>query len=147
MNLNDNDIEKVTQLLNLQKTELEKLHDLLANELAILKARDLKELEKEAQKKERLLTNINQLDQAISQQSDIKSLQENSLFCEQVTEIITLLTNCKKQNEINGQIINNSQIAINRFKGMLQQSIANNSMTYDNKGKTNINLNSIGIKA
>jgi flagella synthesis protein FlgN len=147
MNLSDNDIQKVTQLLSLQKSELDKLHDLLANELAILKARDLAELEKQAQEKELLLKNINQLDQAISQQSDLKSLQENSLFSEQVTEIITLLGDCKKQNEINGQIINNSQIAINRFKGMLQQSIANNSMTYDNKGKTNINLNSIGIKA
>jgi len=147
MNLSDNDIQKVTQLLSLQKSELDKLHDLLANELAILKARDLAELEKQAQEKELLLKNINQLDQAISQQSDLKSLQDNNLFSEQVTEIITLLGDCKKQNEINGQIINNSQIAINRFKGMLQQSIANNSMTYDNKGKTNINLNSIGIKA
>jgi len=147
MNFTDQDIEKITQLLNLQKSELGKLHDLLANELIILTARDLTELEKKAQEKELLLKNINQLDQAINQQSDLKSLKENNFFSEEVTEIITLLENCKKQNEINGQIINNSQIAINRFKGMLQQSIANNSMTYDNKGKTNINLNSIGIKA
>jgi len=147
MNSANSDIQNITQLLSLQKNELEKLHNLLTNELAILKARDLSELEKKAQEKELLLKNINQLDQALSQKTSLKVLQEDENFSAQVAEITSLLSGCKKQNEINGQIINNSQIAINRFKNMLQHSIANNSMTYDNKGKTNINLNSIGIKA
>lgn len=141
------DNNKVNELLAMQTNELHKLCDLLDNELAILKQRDLAQLEQNSQSKEQLLNNINQLDQALSIQISPQELKANTLFQEQVQTINQLLQACKNKNEVNGQIINNSQVAINRFKGMLQQSIANNSMTYDNKGQTNINTNSIGVKA
>ncbi|NQY37066.1 MAG: flagellar protein FlgN [Alteromonadaceae bacterium] len=140
-------IPHVAELLNKQEAELTKLHALLSNELEILKTRELSVLEQAASDKEQSLTKINQLDQAISQETTFALLQEDEDFAEQVSTIVNLLTECKKQNEINGQIINNSQIAINRFKGMLQKSITNNSMTYDQKGRTNISNSSIGIKA
>jgi len=145
--ITDFDNSKINELLQMQQNELEKLSSLLNHEFDVLKDRDLVTLEQKAQEKEQLLNNINQLDQALSQQIRPAELKENKQFTEQVTTITTLLGECKKQNEINGQIINNSQVAINRFKGMLQQSISNNSMTYDNKGQTSINTNSIGIKA
>jgi len=138
---------EVAELLNLQETELTKLYELLCNELDILKKRELTLLEQQATKKEKLLTGINQLDQSISQHATLTELKKDALFSKQISHITQLLNDCKKQNEINGQIINNSQIAIHRFKGMLQKSIANNSMTYDKKGLTNINIRSIGIKA
>jgi flagellar biosynthesis protein FlgN len=138
---------KVDELLNLQITELAKLQTLLSHELDILKNRELAILEEKSKEKEQVLSNINQLDQAISQHSSLKELQTDPDFSEKTKQIIKLLHDCKQQNETNGQIISNSQVSINRFKGMLQQSIANNSMTYDDKGKTNININSIGIKA
>ena len=137
----------VAELLNKQEEELTKLHALLSNELEILKARELSVLEQSAAEKEQSLKKINLLDQAISKQTTFAELQEDENYAEQVGRIVSLLTDCKKQNEVNGQIINNSQIAINRFKGMLQKSISDNSMTYDQKGKTNVNTKSIGIKA
>ena len=140
-------IPHVAELLNKQEAELTKLHALLSNELEILKTRELSVLEQAASDKEQSLTKINQLDQAISQETTFALLQEDEDFAEQVSTIVNLLTECKKQNEINGQIINNSQIAINRFKGMLQKSITNNSMTYDQKGRTNISNSSMEIKA
>ncbi|NQY63087.1 MAG: flagellar protein FlgN [Alteromonadaceae bacterium] len=141
------DIPHVTELLNKQEAELTKLHTLLSNELEILKTRELSVLEQAAAEKEQSLTKINQFDQAISQQTTFALLLEDENFAEQVNRIVNLLTECKKQNEMNGQIINNSQIAINRFKGMLQKSMSNNTMTYDQKGRTNISNSSIGIKA
>ena len=104
-------------------------------------------LEQASADKEAILNKINLLDKEISHYTSLDVLQEDENYSEQVSRIINLLHECKKQNEINGQIINNSQIAINRFKNMLQKSISNNTMTYDSKGKTSISNKSIGIKA
>jgi len=137
----------VTLLLNNQEAELTKLHSLLCNELEILKNRELSVLEQASAEKEAILNKVNLLDKEISQSTSLELLQQDENHSEQVSRIINLLRDCKQQNEVNGQIINNSQIAINRFKGMLQKSISNNTMTYDNKGKTSISNRSIGIKA
>ncbi len=139
--------ETITPLLNNQEHELTKLHTLLCNELEILKKRELSVLEQASAEKEAILTKVNLLDKEISHYASLETLQQDTIHSEQVARIINLLHECKKQNEINGQIINNSQIAINRFKHMLQKSISNNSMTYDSKGKTTISKTSIGIKA
>lgn len=141
------DNAKVTPLLNSQETELTKLHALLCSELEILKKRELSILEQASAEKEAILTKVNQLDKEISHYASLDDLQQNETYREQVARIINLLQDCKQQNEVNGQIINNSQIAINRFKNMLQKSISNNTMTYDSKGKTSISNISVGIKA
>ena len=137
----------VILLLNNQEAELTNLHSLLCNELEILKNRELSILEQASAEKEAILNKVNQIDQEISKNTSLEVLQQDINHSEQVSRIINLLRDCKQQNEVNGQIINNSQIAINRFKGMLQKSISNNTMTYDNKGKTSISNTSIGIKA
>ncbi|GAA6170821.1 flagellar export chaperone FlgN [Colwellia sp. KU-HH00111] len=141
------DADKISSLLTRQEMELTNLNGLLCNELEILKNRDLSVLEQASADKEALLTKINQLDKEISHYTSLEQLKEEPTHSEQVTRIISLLHECKQQNEVNGQIINNSQIAINRFKNMLQKSISNNTMTYDSKGKTSISNKSIGIKA
>jgi len=141
------DTNIITLLLNNQEAELTKLHSLLCNELEILKNRELSILEQASAEKEAILNKVNLLDQEISQSTSLELLQQDANHSEQVSRIINLLRDCKKQNEVNGQIINNSQIAINRFKGMLQKSISNNTMTYDSKGKTSISNRSIGLKA
>ena len=142
-----NDSAMITPLLNNQEAELIKLHSLLCNELEILKNRELSILEQASVEKEAVLNKVNLLDKEISHYASLDDLQKDEAHSEQVARIINLLQDCKQQNEVNGQIINNSQIAINRFKNMLQKSISNNTMTYDNKGKTSISNNSIGIKA
>lgn len=141
------DTNTITTLLNNQEAELTKLHSLLCNELKILKNRELSILEQASAEKEAILNNVNKIDKEISHYTSLDVLQQDENHSEQVSRIINLLHDCKQQNEINGQIINNSQIAINRFKNMLQKSISNNTMTYDNKGKTSISNKSIGIKA
>ncbi len=137
----------IAPLLKNQEAELTKLHSLLCNELDILKKRELALLEQASKEKEAILMKVNQLDKEISHYASLDILQQDENYNEQVSRIINLLHECKKQNEVNGQIINNSQIAINRFKNMLQKSISNNTMTYDSKGKTSISNISIGIKA
>lgn len=139
--------DTVALLLDNQEAELTKLHELLCHELDILKNRELSILEQASAEKEQSLNKINQFDREISQNTSLELLQQDETYREQVSRIINLLHECKKQNEVNGQIINNSQIAINRFKSMLQKSISSNTMTYDSKGKTSISNISVGIKA
>jgi len=141
------DTATIIPLLNNQEAELTKLHSLLCSELEILKNRELAILEQASTEKEAILTKVNQLDKEISHYASLDALQQDETHREQVSRIINLLRDCKKQNEVNGQIINNSQIAINRFKNLLQKSISNNTMTYDSKGKTSISNRSIGLKA
>ena len=137
----------IATLLNTQETKAKQLLDILTHELEILKTRELSILEEKSKEKELCLQEINQLDSAIQQHATIEELKANDTYAAQIEQILDIFQQCKKQNEVNGQIINNSQIAINRFKGMLQKSIANNSLTYDEKGNTNIKTRSIGIKA
>lgn len=140
-------IKHITGLLNEQEKKANELLTILAHELEILKTRELSVLEEKSQEKEACLNQINDLDIAIKQYTSLEELRSNEQFAVQVDNILTTFKQCKEQNEINGQIINNSQIAINRFKNMLNKSISNNSLTYDDKGKTNIKARSIGIKA
>lgn len=140
-------LPSVPELLNVQERELTKLQTLLCDELDTLKNRNLEQLTLISPEKEETLTKINQLDQAISAQVSLADLKADPEFKEQVERIVLLLTDCKQKNEVNGQIVNNSQIAMNRFKNMLQKSISNNSMTYDQKGHTSISASSIGVKA
>lgn len=141
------DPNTITLLLNNQEAELTKLHSLLCNELEILKKRELSILDQASAEKEAILNKVNLIDKEISHYTSLNDLKQDENHKEQVARIISLLHDCKQQNEVNGQIINNSQIAINRFKNMLQKSISNNTMTYDSKGKTSISNRSIGLKA
>lgn len=137
----------ISDLLNKQEARANELLELLSHELDILKARELSVLEAKAAEKEKCLSDINEIDVAIKQYTSFERLQADDNHAAQVDRILALFKQCKEQNEVNGQIISNSQVAINRFKGMLQKSISNNSLTYDDKGKTNIKARSIGIKA
>jgi len=137
----------ISDLLNKQEARANELLELLSHELDILKARELSVLEAKAAEKEKCLSDINEIDVAIKQYTSFEQLQADDNHAAQVDRILALFKQCKEQNEVNGQIISNSQVAINRFKGMLQKSISNNSLTYDDKGKTNIKARSIGIKA
>jgi len=137
----------IADLLNKQEARANELLELLSHELDILKTRELSVLEAKAAEKEKCLSDINEIDVAIKQYTSFEQLQADDNHAAQVDRILALFKQCKEQNEVNGQIISNSQVAINRFKGMLQKSISNNSLTYDDKGKTNIKARSIGIKA
>jgi flagellar biosynthesis/type III secretory pathway chaperone len=102
------------------------------------------------QKKKIIALNIiSDVDQAIKTHLIDHPIEpsEQVIFNEQESAVKKLLNQCKHQNKVNGQIINSSQIAINRFKKMMQKSLKNQSATYDSKGLTNLSNTSIGLKA
>jgi flagella synthesis protein FlgN len=65
----------------------------------------------------------------------------------QLAEIESLLLTCKKQNQVNGQIIQQSQLAVERMKTTLLENHSKSSMTYDEKGKKSSGLSSLDLKA
>ncbi|MGB0937079.1 MAG: flagellar export chaperone FlgN [Colwellia sp.] len=141
--------DAIITLYNNQKDALTKLSEVLSIELDVLKSRDRSLLAENAQEKVVLLSTIAKVDESIklALSEQIFSESEQQLINEHESDIKELLNHCKHQNKVNGQIITSSQVAINRFKNMLQKSLNNQSATYDSKGLTNLSSNSLGLKA
>ncbi|WP_077286303.1 flagellar export chaperone FlgN [Cognaticolwellia aestuarii] len=141
--------EKVTpqQLVTHQLSQLAQLEALLNTEKEILQQQDPDALIKITADKNALLLAIQDVDNAIGQSFEFKQEKLAGNFSNELAEIKASLERSKKQNQVNGLIIHQSQIAVDRMKTSLLVNHNKSSMTYDNKGKTSSGLSSLGIKA
>ena len=134
-------------LLVQQHQQLIELTQMIANEKEILQQHDPQALLTVSQEKNTLLIAIQQLDQKIGQNQRFAQDKAAGKLTQQLAEITELLTHCQKQNLINGQIIQQSQLAVERMKTSLLESHNKNAITYDKKGKKSAGLSSLGLKA
>lgn len=141
--------EKITpqQLVAHQLSQLAQLEALLNTEKEILQQQDPDALIKITADKNALLLAIQDVDNAIGQSFEFKQEKLAGNFSNELAEIKASLERSKKQNQVNGLIIHQSQIAVDRMKTSLLVNHNKSSMTYDNKGKTSSGLSSLGIKA
>ena len=141
--------EKITpqQLVAHQLSQLAQLEALLNTEKEILQQQDPDALIKITADKNALLLAIQDVDNAIGQSFEFKQEKLAGNFNNELAEIKASLERSKKQNQVNGLIIHQSQIAVERMKTSLLVIHNKSSMTYDNKGKTSSGLSSLGIKA
>jgi flagella synthesis protein FlgN len=141
--------EKITpqQLVTHQLSQLAQLEALLNTEKEILQQQDPDALIKITADKNALLLAIQDVDNAIGQSFEFKQEKLAGNFSNELAEIKASLERSKKQNQVNGLIIHQSQIAVDRMKTSLLVNHNKSSMTYDNKGKTSSGLSSLGIKA
>ncbi|KXJ54311.1 MAG: flagellar biosynthesis protein FlgN [Colwellia sp. Phe_37] len=141
--------EKITpqQLVAHQLSQLAQLEALLNTEKEILQQQDPDALIKITADKNALLLAIQDVDNAIGQSFEFKQEKLAGNFNNELAEIKASLERSKKQNQVNGLIIHQSQIAVERMKTSLLVNHNKSSMTYDNKGKTSSGLSSLGIKA
>ena len=141
--------EKITpqQLVAHQLSQLAQLEALLNTEKEILLQQDPDALIKITADKNALLLAIQDVDNAIGQSFEFKQEKLAGNFNNELAEIKASLERSKKQNQVNGLIIHQSQIAVERMKTSLLVNHNKSSMTYDNKGKTSSGLSSLGIKA
>ncbi|MCP4984669.1 MAG: flagellar protein FlgN, partial [Colwellia sp.] len=100
-----------------------------------------------SQEKNTLLLAIQQLDKEIGTNQAFAQDKAAGKLTSQLDEITALLTHCQQQNLVNGQIIQQSQLAVERMKTSLLESHNKNAITYDNKGKKSAGLSSLGLKA
>jgi len=135
------------QLLAQQLQQLLTLEKLIETEKQVLQQHDPEALLSISQDKNQQLLAIEALDKQISLDQQFAKDKAAGLLEDKLNEITNLLAHCQQQNLVNGQIIQQSQLAVERMKTSLLENHTKNTITYDNKGKKSGGLSSIGIKA
>ncbi|ALO34254.1 flagellar biosynthesis protein FlgN [Colwellia sp. MT41] len=135
------------ELLTQQHQQLTALGQIISNEKQILQQHDPQALLTISQEKNTQLVAIQQLDQKISQHQGFAQDKAAGKLTQQLAEITVLLKSCQQKNLVNGQIIQQSQLAVERMKTSLLESHNKNAITYNSKGKKSAGLSSIGLKA
>jgi len=135
------------QLITKQLEQIKALTALIDHEKEVLQQHDPQALTTLTQQKNTLLLEIKELDEFISRHVAFAQDKAAGKFEQELAEINTLLLHCKRQNLINGQIIKQSQLAVERMKTSLLESHAKSSMTYNEKGKKSSGLSSLDLKA
>ena len=134
-------------LLNQQHQQLTELVGLIANEKLILQQHDPEALLTISEEKNTLLLAIEALDHEISQDKGFAQDKAAGILTDALANISSLLEQCKQQNIVNGHIIQQSKLAVERMKTSLLENHNKNAITYDSKGKKNAGLSSLGLKA
>ena len=134
-------------LLTQQHQQLTTLAQIIANEKQILQQHDPQALLEVSQEKNTVLLAIQQLDKEIATNQAFAQDKAAGKLTQQLDEITALLTHCQQQNLVNGQIIQQSQLAVERMKTSLLENHNKNAITYDSKGKKSAGLSSLGLKA
>lgn len=137
----------ILSLLNKQQEHLKVLLLLLKSELAAIAARDVEKLDQGCVLKVERLELIQQLDQQISELPQITELKTLSWFNDAVKQLDDLLNQCKEQNEVNRQSLEQSQLVVERFKHEILQNRGKAGLTYNAKGKPAVDSIGKGIKA
>ncbi|RHW75940.1 flagellar export chaperone FlgN [Colwellia sp. RSH04] len=135
------------QLLAQQLQQLQTLEKLIITEKQVLQQHDPEALVTISQEKNQQLLAIESLDKHISLDQQFARDKAAGILDNELAEITDLLSQCQQQNLVNGQIIQQSQLAVERMKTSLLENHTKNTITYDSKGKKSGGLSSIGIKA
>jgi flagella synthesis protein FlgN len=135
------------ELLDQQFSQLQELEQVITDEKLVLQQHQPDALLQISEKKNQLLLSIQKLDQQIRINQAFAQDKAAGFLGKQLTEIESLLTLCQQKNQVNGQIITQSQLAVERMKTSLLESHNKTSVTYDSKGKKSGGLSSIGLKA
>lgn len=135
------------QALDKQLQQLQQLLLILEQEKEILIKSEPEQLTNIGVVKNALLLAIQTLDKQIEQSVKFRQEKAQGIFDDALAQIEACLLQCKDQNQINGQIIQHSQLAVERMKTSLLQNHNKSSMTYDSKGKTSGGLSSLDVKA
>lgn len=135
------------ELLAKQYAQLQSLEKIITDEKNILQQHQPDELIQISELKNLQLIAIQSLDQQISVNQQFAQDKAANLLSQELADIESLLKRCQQQNQVNGQIITQSQLAVERMKTTLLENHNKSAITYDNKGKKSGGLSSIGLKA
>lgn len=134
-------------LINKQILQLHKLVDLLIKEKEVLQQHNPEKLTALTNEKNILLIAIKELDDGIGRNTQFAQDKVAGILENELIKVKELLEECKKQNSINGLIIQQSQLAVGRMKTSLLESHNKSAMTYNEKGKKSAGLSSLNLKA
>jgi flagella synthesis protein FlgN len=135
------------ELVTQQFSQLQELEGVITDEKLVLQQHKPDALLHISEKKNQLLLAIQNLDQQISINQAFAQDKAAGFLSQELADIESLLKRCQQKNQVNGQIIAQSQLAVERMKTSLLESHNKTSVTYDSKGKKSGGLSSIGLKA
>jgi flagella synthesis protein FlgN len=140
--------QTLTELLNLQRSVALSLSTVLSREKYAIASRKSADMESIAHDKLGLLNQLRQYDQLLGSHTERELLSEDSALNEKVTEIKSIIHDCKQENEINGEALQRAQLSFNKLNNLMQQSRGKNGMAYTAEGQTrNITTLGTNIKA
>ena len=139
--------DAIVTLLNQQQQHLDVLLSLLRQELAALASRDIDSLNQLTIEKTTLLQQVQDTDTALASQPQLEQCKQEDWFKQQIAQLDELLTQCKQQNDVNQQTLEQSQLTLARFKTELLSSRGKAGLTYTSKGKPAVDNKGKGIKA
>ena len=125
--------EQLSQLLE----SIQVLQNLLEEEKLCLKEKSFENLNTLLFNKQKLLQKINSSNQAISTNDNLAIIEQDPALSSLKQDIIKQLTECQKNNEINGRLIELSMKSNKHLMQLLTQAKGKNSITYDQKGLLN----------
>lgn len=137
----------IITLLDKQKQLLDELLLSLRQEIAALASRDITTLENITTQKTTQLQQLQQNDALLATCAGIDEQKQQPWFIEKVAALDALLAECKRQNDINQQTLEQSQLTLARFKTELLSSRGKSGLTYTSKGKPAVDSKGKGIKA
>lgn len=137
----------LSTLLNQQQEHLTVLLLLLETELSIIGKRDVAALQQNTARKATTLDAIQAIDLQISQHPELAGAKQRDDFKQCVAQLDAMLAQCKEQNEVNRQAVEQSQLVIERYKHELLTQRGKSGLTYNAKGKPSLDSVGKGIKA
>lgn len=139
--------QPILSLLEQQHAQLDALLLLLKHELTILSSRDIEALTAITTEKSQLLSHIHALDAQLAHETELSACMKAPWFTEQVARLDELLNQCKQQTDINQQVLEQSQLTLERLKLEILGTRGQSGLTYTNKGKPAVESKGSGIKA
>ena len=125
--------EQLSQLLSATQA----LELLLQEEKQCLTEKSFADLNTLLFNKQKLLQQIGNCDKQISTEENLTTILEDASLLELKNNIEKRLQECKKNNEINGKLIEMSMKSNKHLMQILTQTKGQNTVTYDNKGVLN----------
>ncbi|KUM52378.1 flagellar export chaperone FlgN [Rheinheimera sp. EpRS3] len=137
----------IIALLDQQEQLLDELLLSLRQEIAALASRDIAVLESIITLKTTQLQQLQQNDALLAACAGIDEQKQQPWFKQKVAALDVKLEECKRQNDINQQTLEQSQLTLARFKTELLASRGKSGLTYTSKGKPAVDSKGKGIKA
>ena len=126
-------LEKLSEILETTQA----LQALLEEEKQCLTKKSFSQLNTLLFNKQKLLQNIGNSDKIISTEDNLAIIESNEALSGLKDTIETRLRECKKENDINGQLIEMSMKSNKHLMQILTQAKGQNTVTYDQKGVLN----------
>lgn len=130
-----NAYSSILTLLNEQEQQLDVLLLLLHKELDAIRSRDVEALKTNTDEKIQILDLVQATDEQLTASPELDAAKQQDWFKQQLQRLEDKLAQCKFQNQVNSQSVEQSQLVIERFKTELLQSRGRAGLTYTNKGK------------